>query len=151
MTNRGLPVEGRGRPTKLTPAVQALVVSAIQGGNTRDVAASYAGIRRATLFEWLARGRAAQTGLFRDFADAIEKAEADAVVTSVGLIRRAAQTSWQAAAWWLERRYPDEWGRKDRVAIERLVETEADHMARELGLDRDEILASVERLLSRSR
>ncbi len=103
----------RGRPTKLTPEVQARVVTAISGGNTRETAASYAGIRRATLFEWLARGRAARSGLFRDFADAIEKAEADASVTSVGLIRRAAQTSWQAAAWWLERRYPDEWGRKD--------------------------------------
>jgi hypothetical protein len=34
--------------------------------------------------------------------------EARAVV----LILRAAQTDWRASAWWLERRWPERWGRR---------------------------------------
>ncbi|MDV6237619.1 hypothetical protein CH379_018455 [Leptospira ellisii] len=30
--------------------------------------------------------------------------------------------SWQAKAWILERRWPEEWGRKDKVSIEKEIE-----------------------------
>ena len=32
-------------------------------------------------------------------------------MAAVVTIRQATQTDWRAAAWWLERRAPDEWGR----------------------------------------
>ena len=32
----------------------------------------------------------------------------------VGLIGQAAQKNWTAAAWRLERKYPDKWGRTER-------------------------------------
>ena len=38
-----------------------------------------------------------------------EKAEADAEVRNVAIIQRAADTTWQAAAWWLERKHKAEW------------------------------------------
>lgn len=139
-----------GRPTKLNPTVQAAVVQAIAGGNTRETSAAFAGITKNTFYEWLARGRAAQSGLYREFADAIEKAEADAVAVSVALIRRAAQTQWQAAAWWLERRYSEEWGRKDRVDVKMLIQREADRLSQEMGIDSKEVVREVERLLARA-
>src|SRR5262249_15332874 len=40
----------------------------------------------------------------RTFADAIEKAESDAEVRFTTIVAEAAAGSWQAAAWWLERR-----------------------------------------------
>lgn len=138
----------RGRPTKLNATITAAVVQAISTGNTRDTAAAYAGIRRTTLYEWLARGRAATEGVYRDFADAVEKAEADAVVISVALIRSAAQKNWQAAAWWLERRYPDEWGRKDRLALETVKRTEAEKMARDLGIEVEEVMVAIDDILT---
>lgn len=140
----------KGRPPKLTPISQAKVVEAIANGNTRDVAAAYAGVNRATLFAWLAKGEAAESGLYRDFLDAVKMAEARAVVEAVAIIRTAARTSWQAAAWWLERKYPDEWGRKDRVAIEDLLKREAERMADDLGLDARDIIADTQRILARS-
>lgn len=139
-----------GRPSKLTPATQQRIVTAIAAGNTREMAAAYAGIHRATLFAWIAAGEKASRGRFRDFSDALKKAEAQAVVTSVAIIRRAASESWQAAAWWLERRYPDEWGRKDRVTLEHLLSQEVERMAGELGLSKEDILADAERILARS-
>lgn len=41
-----------------------------------------------------------------EFLDAVKKAEEEAVVRNVAIINKAASTSWQAAAWWLERRRP---------------------------------------------
>ncbi len=105
-----------GRPTKLTPATQAKIVQAIVGGNDITVAAAYAGISKQTFYTWLERGRKAKTGPFADFVDAIEKAQADAEARNVALIAKAAQDgTWTAAAWWLERKYPERWGRKERV------------------------------------
>ncbi len=98
------------RPTKLTPEVTGRILTAIAGGNTRRTAAAYAGIAESTLFDWLERGRATTRGRFSEFSEAVTKAEADAVVASVGRIRQAATDNWRAAAWWLEHRHPDDWG-----------------------------------------
>jgi len=47
------------------------------------------------------------------FLAAVKKAEADAIVRHVANIAKAAQDGqWQASAWWLERRYPAEYGRR---------------------------------------
>jgi hypothetical protein len=137
-----------GRPLKLTPDVQGRIVQAIAAGNTRETAAAYAGINVATLYRWLAEAAAGANGIKREFHEAVKKAEADAVVTSVAIIRQAAHDSWQAAAWWLERRYPDDWARRERLEIKHLIETEAKRVADELGLpDSAEVVAEVERLL----
>jgi hypothetical protein len=52
-----------------------------------------------------------------EFREALEKAEADAVARNVGIVQKAAQRTWQAAAWWLERRYAEMFGRRFDVAF----------------------------------
>lgn len=108
-----------GRPTKLTPEVQQRVLQAIAGGNTRKDAAAYAGISITTLEDWIGRGRGRghrpAHAVYVAFVDAIEKAEAQAVVRNVAIIQKAAADTWQAAAWWLERRRPQDWARTERV------------------------------------
>lgn len=97
------------RPTKLTPELQAAVVQAIAAGNTRHDAAEYAGVGMRSLYRWLARGRKAKGGRYRHLWQAVKKAEADAVVRNVAIIQKAAQKTWQAAAWWLERKRGEDW------------------------------------------
>lgn len=100
-----------GRTSLLTPEVAQAIVKAVSAGNPRGVAAAAAGVSRATLFRWLARGRRETEGAYRDLCDGVKKAEARAVRRRVGVVRKAAASgAWQAAAWWLERRYPDEFG-----------------------------------------
>ena len=107
-----------GRPTKLTPQVQARIVQAIVGGNDITVAAAYAGIHKAQFYRWLEKGEQQQQGIYRAFRDAIQKAQADAETRNVALIAKAAQEgTWTAAAWWLERKYPERWGRKERHEV----------------------------------
>lgn len=107
-----------GRRTRLTPDVQNSIVTALRAGNYSETAAAYAGISKATFYEWCARGRREPDSIYADFLDAVESAKAASEVRDVALIDKAATDgSWQAAAWKLERKYPQRWGRLTRTEI----------------------------------
>lgn len=115
-----------GRPTKLNYEVQEKIIQAIKAGNYMETAAAYAGINKSTLYDWLKRGerekqRMGKNPRYRirksekpyvEFSDAVEKALAEAEMRDVLLIGKAAEEQWQAAAWRLERKFPDRWGRR---------------------------------------
>ena len=101
-----------GRKTKLAPERQDKIVQAIRAGNYANVAAAYAGIGESTFYEWIQRGEKAQSGLYSEFAEAVKRAEAEAEVHAVAIIRRAMPENWTAAMAYLERRNPNRWGRR---------------------------------------
>lgn len=119
-----------GHTTERTVTRGERVVEMVRASNYRDDAARVAGIHPATLFDYLAKGRndrsAGKTTQFTEFADAIEKAQAESDSAMVVLIRAAATSPnhWQAASWLLERRHPDKWGQRTRVMIETTVKRE---------------------------
>lgn len=101
---------GEGAPSKFTPETVKMVCNALAAGNTRRASCRYAGISHETFYQWLKDQP--------DFSDAVEKAEADAEVRHVANIAKAANDgTWTASAWWLERRQPADWGRKDRIDL----------------------------------
>ncbi len=110
----------KGRPSKLTPEVRDRICQLLKAGNTFRTACEVAGIGASTGLEWRARGEdrhCAREGdeAFAAFADATRKAEEEATARNVALIQKAAaEGTWQAAAWWLERKFPAEWARIDR-------------------------------------
>ncbi len=104
-----------GRPCKLTPAIQSKIVEYIHAGAYIETAAAAAGISKDTLYAWLRRGARGDGTRFREFSDAVERALAQAELRDLLIIGKAAQTQWQAAAWRLERKCPDRWGRKVRI------------------------------------
>lgn len=108
----------RKRTTKLTPELIKEAARLVAEGNYITHVAQALGISRKTFYNWLEQGARATRGLKREFYEAITKAEAEAVLRNVKIIQKAAETNWQAAAWWLERKYPEEWGRKDRMNLE---------------------------------
>jgi hypothetical protein len=134
-----------GRQTKLTTEVQDRIVAALRAGNYQETAAAYAGISRTAFFDWLERGRNEPESIYAVFLDAVEKAKADAEVRDVALIDKAAHDgSWQAAAWKLERKFPNKWGRVNRTEISgpdgSAVKVEMDAKAsliQKLGLNAD--------------
>ncbi len=101
----------RGRKPKLTPEIQEAVVQAISIGATYEVAASFARLSRETVRRWVKRGDADGEGSYYAFAVAVREAEGKAAAQCLALIRAAAKSNWQAAAWLLERRHPDAYGR----------------------------------------
>ena len=104
-----------GRKSKLTPQLQQKIVDVIAAGNYHHVAARYAGIDQATFYRYMSLGEQAQSGIYFEFCKAVKEAEAQAQARNVAIIQRAANDSWQAAAWWLERKYYQDWGRKERI------------------------------------
>lgn len=114
-----------GRPTILTDELQTRITDVIRAGNYIETAASYAGISKNTIYDWMKRGakerrRIETTGKkplkkelpFLQFSDAIEKALAESEIRDVTRIGQASQTDWKAAAWRLERKFPQKWGKK---------------------------------------
>jgi len=105
-----------GRKTKLTPELQEEIVKRIRAGNYIRVACQAVGISHTSYFDWLKKG---EEGIspYAEFLDAVQKAESEAHVNYVAIVASHAPTQWQAAAWWLERRFPQLWGRRDRLDI----------------------------------
>ena len=77
------------RPSKFSADVRQKIIHAIRGGANRDVAARFAGIADATLYQ-LARGKRQRVGEFREFAEAVQQADAEAEVEAVLRIRQSA-------------------------------------------------------------
>ncbi len=113
-----------GRPTSLTPEVQATILAAIEAGNFKATAAQLAGIHRDTLHGWEQRGAAGEEP-FKAFSDALQRAEAIAETALLASIRGAQAAivgvsgpePWQAKAWVMERRWPKRWASRVRVAV----------------------------------
>jgi len=126
------------RPTKLTPAVEERIARAIRAGNYPEVAARHAGVHPSTYYRWLERGgldgEAPEDDPYRHFRAEVERALADSEAAEVGLIAQAARGgTWQAGAWLLERRFPDRWGRRQRVEqVHELKEGEATELEAEI-------------------
>lgn len=121
-----------------TLEVQNKIVFAIRAGATVYAAGGYVGVSRPLLTSWIIRGQAlldelALTGksmddftleekALADFKSALDSALAQFEVGAVGQIRKASNEAWTAAAWLLERRFPDRYARRDKVMIQREVE-----------------------------
>lgn len=107
----------RGRPNKLTPEIQAKICDAIRAGAYVETAAALAGISKDTFYRWLKKGARAKSGKFKAFNEAVHKAMAEAEFQDIMIIANAAKVDWKAAAWKLERKYPERWARKDRSDV----------------------------------
>lgn len=106
------------RKSKLTEELIKEAYRLVSAGNYIKDIPPILGIDDSTWFRWLNEGEKAKSGMKREFYETVKKAEKDAIARNVALIQRAAQEgNWQAAAWWLERKYFEDWGRKERVDL----------------------------------
>lgn len=106
------------RKTKLNNKIKDLIIESIKEGNTNEISAKLAGISQATFYNWMAKGREAEKGIYRNFVEEVEMAEAFAMAGAVKNIKRAGEEDWRASAWYLERRDPANWGRKERLSAD---------------------------------
>lgn len=116
-----------GRPSKLTPEAKARILEALESGMFLKHAAEAAGVSASTLHLWIQKG----AGTWKDreggrelppdpefaaFAADVAAARAKAVERCLRTITKAAaEGDWRAAAWFLERACPDEWGPREKV------------------------------------
>lgn len=107
-----------GRPTKLTPELRDSICELIAQGNFPETAAQACGIHRATYYQWAARGRDGEQP-FRDFADAVARARADAQVTLLSELRAKAlePKGGSHIQWLLERLNRERFGPQVKIQV----------------------------------
>lgn len=105
-----------GRPTDCTPETTAKVCEALTLGLSWAAAAEFAGVSERSVMLWCERGRDGDEP-YSHFLHETTRARVEAEMRMVEVVRRAAEQegSVSAAQWWLERRRPETWGRKDKV------------------------------------
>lgn len=120
----------RGRPTKATPEVIEAFGKYMAAGLYVEEAAALVGITRMTVRRWLQWGEEAleeagndldkvpeERRPYAEFCATVREKEAAAIARNVALIQEAATSDregdWRAAAWFLEHRRPDSWGRRE--------------------------------------
>jgi transposase len=118
------------RRTDLNPTIIANAKKLLEAGNYTTTVSDFLGISRQTWYNWNNVGEQFVTQLengateeeltatnqdwklYVEFFDTVRQSTATAEIKIVdGLVK---SKSWQAKAWWLERKFPDRWGMKER-------------------------------------
>jgi transposase len=118
-----------GRPTKLTPKLQAEICTSLGTGAYVETAAALHGVSKVTLYEWFKRGNSGEEP-YVGFLNAVKRAEAASEQAALMKIVEAGEDpkNWTAHAWRLERKHPDRWGRREKVDL--TIDGEVEHVHR---------------------
>ena len=155
-----------GRRSVLTTECIEMYLTVRRRGGTDTDCANIAGIHPDTVIRWRARYEIADpqinddTGKLATYADdehrpsipelfeffvADKKAKSEARVERLALIEKAGRAGkWQAAAWWMERRYPDEYGQRIRQDIRVVSVEEAERVLDEALVEAELKIAELE-------
>jgi transposase len=101
------------RPTKLTDDIRDRLAALLRAGVGVDAAAEAVGIAPSTFRAWVQRGErdGPRDAPYRAFREVVERARGEHEAILVAAMSRAAgRGSWRAAAWVLEREFPERWG-----------------------------------------
>lgn len=98
---------------KLDSEMHKRIVACIERGLTYARTSQACGIGYSTFKQWMARGRQEKRGMYKDLAAAVKKADAMGEAWHLDNIKKHASKTWQASAWFLERKFPERWAKRD--------------------------------------
>ena len=107
------------RPRALSREVQQRIITLLAEGNYLFVACEAAGLTYSGFRHWQRRWEDGDP-VAQEFADFFESVKRAVAVGEVNALREltAGDPGWQSRAWFLERRFPQRWGRKDRTPVQ---------------------------------
>lgn len=127
------PKKNAGRKTALLqPNLEQTLLDYIRIGTPIRNAVVAAGITETSFYSWINRGMAERERLklvkgakenptevvFLKFLEQVERAKAEAVAKKIAVIAKSGNDGdWRAAAWWLERQLPEEFGKTEKLEI----------------------------------
>ncbi len=100
----------KAKSPAVVKAQQAGLIKAVAAGNTYQTSCRVMKVSHTTFQHW--------REMDPTFQAAVEEAEAGAIMRNVAVIQEAAKKHWQAAAWFLERKYPQDWALRQVIAVE---------------------------------
>jgi hypothetical protein len=153
------------RPTKLSPALTKKICKLIEQGTFFKHACILSSISEATGYAWMQRGKLGEPE-YLEFLESIKRSEAISESNAIARILESANghtvttfkrkqvlagdgitelhesiqstvSSWQAVAWYLERKFPAKWGRS------RVDELEAVQILIKAGWLDDEVIGAI--------
>jgi len=126
------------------------LLKALKEGHTMTDSAVFAGVSYKTINSWLNQGAEAEEGtLARDFYKEVELAKTMAIDDCVKSIKGAAKRgTWQAAAWFLERRSPEVYGKRSEVTVSQNKPFEVALI--DAAFSEDEMQAALKAVLSKN-
>lgn len=95
---------GMGRKTLYNADIHKEICDNVQIGMSYEDSATLVGISEPTLYDWIKK--------YPKFSKDIKEAKTKCKRSMVTIVRQAARKTWTAAAWWLERRYPKEFAKR---------------------------------------
>jgi len=127
----GKPKRRPGRPTKCTPELIEKFAGYMGDGLYFEDACDLCHVTRRTGYRWLEWGEEAieeadgnldcvpeEKRLYAEFCHTVRARAAAAIARNAALVQQRAEDDhpgdWRAAAWFLEHRRPDTWGRREQ-------------------------------------
>ena len=132
-----------GRPSDLTPTLRDKFCALVEEGHWLRTAAAACNIDESTVYSWIRRGKAGENP-YAEFYDQLEQANAKVEQEALGKVRAAGKKQWKAAAWILERRFPERYGQTVRIEAKVRSELRDAMLKLKAGLSAEEF----ERVLS---
>ena len=143
-----------GPKTKLNENLIKELCNAVLHGAYVETAAVLCGISKETFYQWLKEANGPNPSrLCVKLSDSVKKSMAQSQMKDLARIEKAAENGqWQAAAWRLERKFPKEWGRQEKVQVEhsgpdgKPIQTQHYHLHALASLTHDELVERVKML-----
>jgi len=119
----------RGRP-KLSLVRIKVLSDSLKAGNSQRAACADADVSPSTFYDWLAAGKIeldriekeggavrTERALHVQLVRAVERSLADFEASCVAAVVKQMPKDYRAAEWLLEKRFPGEWGERQRLEI----------------------------------
>ena len=98
-----------GRKGKYNPEIVKEILTVIAIGGTDKDAYEYAGVSAETFYQWLKKP---------EFLEQVTRERLKGKVNIIKSIREQGKNDWRANAWYLERRYPQEFAQQMVIRVE---------------------------------
>ena len=132
---------------KLTPELIEKMIPSIEAGNYVETVCQAHGVHRTTYYKWIKKGEKAKSGIYRHFFHSVRNAEARAEARLIEEWREKLQVSPTNYKDFLERRYPERWGKKETHVVEGGDQKKPIKLQVEGNID--ELLDQYERIIKR--
>ncbi len=107
------------RGMKFRKELADIIIGLVREGVPVSLICDYVGISEGTLYEWLERGRSGSK-VYREFRKAFYEAKVEFVLEALRAIKAAGGgKNFFPYAWLLERRYPEHFGMKKELRLEK--------------------------------
>lgn len=134
-----------GRPTKLTPWLIGEICGDLASGvgTVEDICLAK-GISEPTFYRWKQQAEHAETGLFREFREGLDRAQAQRRIRWEARLEKAGEEDWRALSRLMEMSNPRRYAPRVRVHVEQELSDVLDRLKAKLPTDQyEQVLSAI--------